>query len=499
MKPADLWKRGWLVPAGLLSVALAVKMAWIGAYPVHNDELISLEAVKGIAEYGIPLLETGKFYWRSLISHYLLAVPYLFGADDVFPGRAVSIVFNILAAGCLYRIARSLADHAAPAILAALMFLSSSLINLNSYLLRDYATFNFFALATAWYAYRHFIAGEADSFKFLVILTPLLAGSHDLSVGMLPLLVVGAGYACSKQPGYFTRYRWRLAGYFLLVLAAFVLFVWYRPPNAQYAGAALEMKPGGMGDKWFIVRELRDYAPYALIFLVPGLLYGVLRQRPAWLYWGGTILWLALFLSLVSPMANSRYFIHLVALAIAFGVCSAWRVGCRLALRCRREGWLIPTLFVMTAIGASLGISTVDAGRPFGFSYRYLDAAPVHAFVAGQVPDNALLLSMQPGLTEYHLERRPDYFLREKVVEPGRAWTEFSAEEKAFSKYRTLDSANDLIAVAGHMPGRPVCIIVDYLFDYSLSPAMRHFIHRNFALVYKDDQRFAVFLAGARP
>lgn len=480
-------------------MVLAVKLAWLGAYPVHNDELISLEAARGIAEHGIPLLENGKFYWRSLVSHYLLAVPYLFGAEDIYPGRVVSLLFNVLAAGCLYRIARSLEDHAAPAILAALVFLSSSLVNLNSYLLRDYATFNFFAVATTWYAYRHFIAGEEGTFRSLLILTPLLAGTHDLSVSLLPVLAGGVVYACFHQPGYLATHRWRLAGYFLLVMAAFALFVWYRPPEAQYAGAALEMKPGGMADKWFIVRELRDYAPYSLVFFLPGLIYGVVRRQASWLFWGGTVLWLALFFSLVSPMANSRYFILLVTMAIGYSLCAAWRIGCWVALRNRQEGWLIPTFFVMIAIGGSLGFSKVDAGRPFGFSYRYLDAAPVHAFVAGQMPGNALLLSMQPGLTEYHLARRPDYFLREKVVEPGKAWTEFSAEEQSFIKYRTLDSTYELVAVTSQVPGRPVCIIVDYLFDYSLSQAMRHFIHRNFELVYKDDQRFAVFLSKARP
>lgn len=491
------WKSSLLVTVVLLAV-MGFKSWWLVSYPLHVDELISLRAVKGIAEHGIPLFDNGTLYWRSLVSHYLLSIPYWFGVEDISPGRAVSLFFNVLTAIWIYRIARTLEDEPSPALTAALVFLFSAAINLNSYLLRDYATFNFFTLATAYYGYRYLICNEERYSLVLLALAPLLASSNGLAVGLLPVLAAGLVYkAVAYRESFFPNWQ-KPAVLFLLYLSCFALSFGYVPDNVAPSNVGVEMKIGGMADKWFFLKELRDYAPFALLFTLPGLCYGVCRRQRAYLYWGGLIVWLAVFFSIVSPMENNRYFLHVFSATLVYAVCSIWRIGLLIVPQDWSRRRLLVTLLLLLAIGGSLPLSHAGSDRVFGFTYKYQDAAPVHDFITRNLPGNALLISMQPALAGYYLHRSPDFFLREKVVEPGKRWSPFSKEDKRAFEIEVIDDPGKLVSICTENQERPVWIVADALFDYSLSYRMRQFIYGNFDVIYKDDNFFAVFAAKSR-
>lgn len=76
---------------------LGEKSFWI-------DESISALAAKKIVEKGIPVFDSGLFYSRSLIFHYLMAGFLLFGQNE-FNARIISVIFGILTCVLIYFIA----------------------------------------------------------------------------------------------------------------------------------------------------------------------------------------------------------------------------------------------------------------------------------------------------------------------------------------------------------------------------------------------------------
>src|SRR3989344_3860039 len=90
-------KNKWLIGILVLIViyGLVLKVYGLGTHTLWFDETISSLAATNIAEKGIPLFDSGLFYSRALIFHYLQGLfILLFGASDSIV-RIVSVLFGL--------------------------------------------------------------------------------------------------------------------------------------------------------------------------------------------------------------------------------------------------------------------------------------------------------------------------------------------------------------------------------------------------------------------
>ena len=81
--------------AAIIFYAFILRVYSLGSSPLWFDETISSLAANKIAQTGIPLLDSGVFYSRALVFHYLQGLfIFLFGQTD-FIVRFVSVLFGL--------------------------------------------------------------------------------------------------------------------------------------------------------------------------------------------------------------------------------------------------------------------------------------------------------------------------------------------------------------------------------------------------------------------
>ena len=94
-----MYKEGWWYSVGLiliLIISIIIQLSYIGDTYFWTDEVFSFNAGKMILEKGIPLYDSGLYYGRALIYHYLLAGSMaIFGIDE-FGSRVINVFFNVL-------------------------------------------------------------------------------------------------------------------------------------------------------------------------------------------------------------------------------------------------------------------------------------------------------------------------------------------------------------------------------------------------------------------
>ncbi len=79
----------------ILLYALILRVYHLGASPLWFDETISSLASKKIVEKGIPILDSGLFYSRALVFHYIQAIFIAFFGPNDFAVRFVSVLFGL--------------------------------------------------------------------------------------------------------------------------------------------------------------------------------------------------------------------------------------------------------------------------------------------------------------------------------------------------------------------------------------------------------------------
>jgi len=88
-------KKEYLFLGIILVFAFFLRIYSLGNPPFWIDESISSTASKMILEKGVPMFDSGLFYGRALIFHYLQAFFLLFGQTE-FLARFISVIFGLL-------------------------------------------------------------------------------------------------------------------------------------------------------------------------------------------------------------------------------------------------------------------------------------------------------------------------------------------------------------------------------------------------------------------
>jgi 4-amino-4-deoxy-L-arabinose transferase-like glycosyltransferase len=153
-----MYKEGWVYVLLLVLIIISgtiIQLSFIGNTYFWTDEVFSFNAGKMILEKGVPLYDSGLYYDRAPIYHYLMAGSmHLFGLNE-FGSRVINVFFNILSALAIYLIIRKKSKGFA--LLGSTLFLTSNLMIAMTIETRFYTMFSFLYLMSAIAFYYAFL------------------------------------------------------------------------------------------------------------------------------------------------------------------------------------------------------------------------------------------------------------------------------------------------------------------------------------------------------
>ena len=160
-----MYIEGWWYSAGLiliLTIGSIVQLSIIGDYYFWTDEVFSFNAGMMILEKGKPLFDSGLFYGRARIYHYLMAGSmFLFGIDE-FGSRFINVLFSIFTAILIYYLLKDTSKKLG--LFGAFLFMFSNLTIAMIIETRFYAFFTFTFLSMAITFYKAFIENLKNDF-----------------------------------------------------------------------------------------------------------------------------------------------------------------------------------------------------------------------------------------------------------------------------------------------------------------------------------------------
>lgn len=480
----------WLVLFALMLGSLWFRLRAIPSYPVTEDEFITLAALKGVVSTGVPRFgEDGPIYWRALFAHYLMAIPLFFSEATIQTARIVPTLFSVLILPVAYAGGRLLSGRAA-AWLTVFVLAFSNYQNYHAAFARFYMPFQFFFLAATLLAGSYFILGRDKHGPWLIVATLATLASHALAVTILPLLAWA--FLCS--------WRWQLLRSWSFVCAIILIacFTWinifWTPEQAFVNTMAVTLNVGGLVNKWAYYETFRQYLPLGWTLVLLGVLPVVWSRSRLWFYlWSGFIGQMV-FLSLIAPDPNVRYMCHLFAFGVLLAIAApAWCVG-QFVVRVRQGSLSWPRQVVLLAAVVVLGAGShlvlaenLDLRSGFGNTLISYDQEPAHQFMARLVTANDVVISMEPGITEYYLNRPVNYFLREKFDPVTREFSSYPLSMKRDNPEYFIDSPERLQEVLDSTRQR-VWIYLNHKTLITTSKALRDLMEKNFSTVFGDEQ-----------
>lgn len=481
---------GWLLAALMLCVVL-LRVQALPGYPFHEDETGSIQVMRSIAETGLPLTDSGHIYWRSLLGHYLMAVPLCFAEFSARSARLVPVLFSALTLPLVFGLARRLGGRVA-AWGAALFLAFSAYQNLFASMARFYLPFQVFFLAAFILAGAFFLHRKKGSGPWLLAASLGALGTHIFALELLPVfalgLILGRRHDLLRDGRFIAcALLLAVAGYFLLV---------FQPPGGYVNHAAMPLRMGGYPDKLVFLKCFRDTIPFGLSLLLLCLGPLLLSRSRDWVF---AVLGFALCLlglSLFAPDGNPRYLSHLYPLGAALGLASlAWWVQCLRALGQDGAGRRPPALaagalVLAGALGCGVFYPGPEVGKAFGNRLNFLDQKPAHDFIAARMAPGDVLLSMEPAFAPLYLGRKADYYLREKIEEGG-GHRPFTEEEKRIFITEVIDSPEALAGLLSRREG-DIWIYANWKLGWAVSPAMKELLRTRFTQVWADGRTFVL-------
>lgn len=175
--------------AFIVILALGLRIYQLGNSEMWIDETISSIAGREILEKGIPKFDSGLFYGRALVFHYLIAVFIgIFGGD--FGARLISVIFGTGSVILAFFIAREFysgkKDNVAgiaAALLTAVLFLEIAY----SRQARFYQMFQFLFFLSLFLLYR---SKESKKYAWIAsIVLIILINTHVAGLVVMPLFL----------------------------------------------------------------------------------------------------------------------------------------------------------------------------------------------------------------------------------------------------------------------------------------------------------------------
>lgn len=440
------WERALLLVFMLLVVGMRIYHA--PNYPYHEDEIGSIGVMRSIVETGLPLAENGTLYWRSLLGHYLMAIPLFFAQVSPVSTRLVCILFSTLLLPVVYAMGCRAAGKAA-GWLAVLFLCFSAFENLYASMARFYLPFQFFFVAAVYWAGEYFIVRRPGAGMWLLLATLGAIGTHEFAFELLPIfalaLLLGGRRSFRQRSFWLGCVTVAFVGYFCLV---------FRPATAFVNYSAIPLQLFGLENRAAFYEWFRQTTPLGVTLLILGL-YPLWRERNRYwtLYFLGFV-GLLLFLTVFSPGDNPRYLSNIYPLGVVAAAASLswwlhWLVG---GLR-NRAGMASISAPVLMGLVVALALihlfvlENLDLNKAFGSYFRFVDQRPAHEFIKQRLLPGDVIISTEPALSAFYLGRSVDYFLREKMNGGTIGYSEFSAKEKVGYPYQYIDSPVKLDAL----------------------------------------------------
>lgn len=476
----------------LMAATLILRLASLADYPYHEDESVSIVAMRSIARTGLPLLENGALYWRSLLGHYLMASPLFFLEVSPFSTRLVSVLFSALLLPVVFAMGKELESRPA-GWLAALFLAFSAYENLFASMARFYLPFQFFFTAALLFSGAFFLQRRPGSGVWLFLAVAGAIGTHELSLELAPVLlfaaVLGRRSDLLRSPSFLAAAA--------AVATLLYLNLYFRPPGSFVNYAAIPLKLGAMADKLAFFEWFRKAVPLGTTLLLLGLSPLLGERNRLWVFYFFSFLGLLVALSLVSPDDSPRYFINLLPLGAVLCCASlSWWVRQLTDSGLRRHLFREPSLMrgapaVLAAAVFLIAGENLDVPSSFGNRVRFQDQGAAHEFIRKRLLPGDTLLSTEPGLTALYLGRPADYFLREDYDPASGSYRPFPPEEKERMPYKILDSPGRLKEILLASKSR-VWLYANQKIVSTVSPEADRIIRQNFMPVFSLKQTYVL-------
>jgi len=479
---------------GLLAVltfTLLARLPELGRSPFYEDEAISLRAIEGLLERGVPTLPSGAQYLRSPL-HLLLLTPAvaLFGGHSPWV-RLPSLLLFLLTLLLSYQYLSRLRDG--PTALGAVLLLcglhSQSEVALS---VRMYAVLQTSTLL-ALYLHQRFLDERTVRLRrawFLSLLA--LVASHELGLLTAVTLFVHASYQQVRE-GHLDR-SFLLSS---LLVAALTLVCWFPPlPSLllEVTTHSTRQTPALALVTSFQDPTLSEY-PRLLAACLPwlwpfSLLGGLCAIRPARAHLRPLAAVTGINLLALSLLAfkTSRYATVLVPLVAALAVLGLSEALCFLLFLLRR---LFPGGCTVKAerLGSRVGFVLLALWFPFAahlpdspvqFGVDRPDLAPAHRYLADRRKASEPVVTSNSWMTQHYLGDF-DFFLRQRYRHPE-GWGPFPVAREEYYDRPVLDTIEEWFDLLRRHP--KVWLLADDKLREYTSPAMLEVLDRTCVKVF---------------
>lgn len=202
----DIWKLVTLLLLLLLVVGGAwLRVAYVQQVGLHVDEYVSLWAATRILEHGLPIMPSGMFYGRGLLTSYLAAGAMAVGGVDAVAGRLPSVIMGIAGILVIFALGRWEWNVRVGLLAAAGLALLPEAIDAAGRV-RFYAQFMLWTMLTLWSAYRMTRRPDAGwRLPWLVLIFFTLAlFTQEEMVLLYPVIALGLllwnGFGVLRRP-----------------------------------------------------------------------------------------------------------------------------------------------------------------------------------------------------------------------------------------------------------------------------------------------------------
>lgn len=181
------WKRRiFIILSFIIAFAFFLRIYALGENSMWVDEAISALAAREILEKGVPVFDSGFFYSRALIFHYLLAASLAFFPND-FGARLISIFFGVATVALAFFIGKEFDKEKKSPVAGIVAALFTAILFLEivySRQARFYQMFQFLFFLTLFLLYK---SKESEKYAWLACISLLiLVNTHLAGIILLP-------------------------------------------------------------------------------------------------------------------------------------------------------------------------------------------------------------------------------------------------------------------------------------------------------------------------
>lgn len=492
---ADFYKKSLFLILFLLFMVsvFTLRVSNLNIYPYHEDEILSISVLQSIVETGFPFVGDGGLYWRSLIGHYLMAVPLFFLEISPFSTRLISILLSVFLLPIIVTMGKRTGSFL-PGFFAAAFLGFSAFENLFSSMARFYLPFQFFFVAAVWAAGDFFIEKKPFSGYLLLLFSFGAIGTHLLSVELI--FAVGIAAALGNNTELLKKKVFWLSVIFLGTW--FFLNNCWAPSGSYTASMAIPLHIGGLEDKTAFLGWFRDMAPFCSVLYLVGMIIAWREKNDFCLHYGMTFFLCLLFLSIIAPADNPRYMANFFPLAIVVSGYALFKIPGEVKkivnnFSRSHAGFNLKILAVLTLlVSVMIFWENPNPSFAFGTNLKFIDQKRAHDFIVGQMAQGDELISIEPAVTGFYLKKSDPIFLRESYDSDSKTYQEFSEEDVREFPGKIIDSPEDLLKFLKKTRSN-VWLYANWKIVGVISPEMDKIIRRNFLPLFSENETYVLF------